>query len=301
MYLYMITNKINGKRYIGVTNNIQKRWSNHRSKINNKTVIGRAIQKYGAENFNFEVLQSNIPLDKIDKAEQDAIQYYDTHVSNSKGYNVSLGGYLSPKGICKYGADNSNAHLTEEEAKYIKSHRNIPLYVLYDSFSDKISYEAFKKVYDDTTYKNIKPTVDPYPYNFEFSNQFTSGNKLDYDEVVNLRKKYAAQIPWRKVYEEEYKDRYSDEMTFWNIYVGNRYKLVMPEVFTEENKHFQAAYSHSGEDNGRAKLTKKDVQQMRFDFENNLKTRKEIQDEYKDIVSPSSINNILGYRTWKNI
>ena len=36
-----------------------------------------------------------------------------------------------------------------------------------------------------------------YPYNLEFSNQFTSNNKLDYYEVVELRKKYAQHVPWR--------------------------------------------------------------------------------------------------------
>ena len=29
MYLYRITNKINNKKYIGITNDYKKRWSNH--------------------------------------------------------------------------------------------------------------------------------------------------------------------------------------------------------------------------------------------------------------------------------
>ena len=45
MYVYQITNLINNKLYIGITNNYKKRWQNH--KCNKKMVIGKAIQKYG--------------------------------------------------------------------------------------------------------------------------------------------------------------------------------------------------------------------------------------------------------------
>ena len=54
----------------------------------------------------------------------------------------------------------------------------------------------------------------------------------------------------------------------------------MPEVFTDENRHFQSSIMHSGENNGRAKLTKEEVIQMRYDFEHGIKTRKEIQQEH---------------------
>ena len=59
MYLYQITNLINGKIYIGQTNNITKRWSNHKSCNSPNTVIAKAIQKYGVENFKFEILYRN--------------------------------------------------------------------------------------------------------------------------------------------------------------------------------------------------------------------------------------------------
>ena len=40
---------------------------------------------------------------------------------------------------------------------------------------------------------------------------------------------------------------------------------------------------------------------MRKEFESKEKTRKEIQQEYADIVSPSTINKILAYKSWTNI
>lgn len=39
MIVYQITNRINGKVYIGITNNAKKRWGNHC--CNKKSLIGR--------------------------------------------------------------------------------------------------------------------------------------------------------------------------------------------------------------------------------------------------------------------
>ena len=66
MYLYKITNLINGKGYIGITNDHKKRWANHKCNNNPTMAIAKAIKKYGIENFKFVVLLSNIPLEEID-------------------------------------------------------------------------------------------------------------------------------------------------------------------------------------------------------------------------------------------
>lgn len=299
MYLYMITNLINNKKYVGITNNIQKRWANHKCNNDPTMVIAKAIKKYGVQNFKFEVLVTGIPIDKIDQYEQEYIVKYHTHVSEGRGYNVSRGGrYFKGVKTSVAGEQNGNAHLTKEEVEYIKSHRNLPLYVLYDDFAEKIGYQAFQNIYHDKTYKNIRPTVDEYPYNLEFSGQFASNHKLDYGEVVELRKQYAQHIPWKTVY-KQYQDRYSDPLTFWNIYNGNVYRLVMPEVFTPENKKAHTSIrACKGQNNGRAKLTWDIVRQIRKDFSQGVKTRKQIQEEYPEIT-PNSINNILRGATWK--
>lgn len=299
MYVYLITNLINNKKYVGITNDYKKRWENHKCCNDPSMAIAKAIKKYGRDNFKFEVLEANIPLEKIDEKEIYYIKKMESHVSTGKGYNISKGGRYNIANSVKQGAENGRALLNEEQVRYIKSHRNIPEMVLYEEFSHIMSYDAFKKVYNNKTYTNIEPTSEIYPYNFEFSNQFTSGGKLTYSEVVELRKLYANQVFWKDAYTDYYKQLYPDEMTFWNIYVGNRYKLVMPEVFTKENKHFQASKSHSGSDNGRSKLTWDDVNYIREKFETKQKTRKELQEEYKDKVSSSAINNILAYKTWK--
>ena len=56
--IYKITNNINGKVYIGQSNNIQRRFSEHQTKGESSRIpIDVAIQKYGKENFSFEVIE----------------------------------------------------------------------------------------------------------------------------------------------------------------------------------------------------------------------------------------------------
>lgn len=292
MYLYEIKNLINNKKYIGITIDYKRRFRQHCSKSKD-SVISKAIKKYGKENFSFTVLKDDLSIEEACDLEIKFIKEQNTLVPN--GYNVSKGG------TANVGTANGRAKLTKKEVQYIKDNRNIPMYVLYEDFNEKITYSTFKKVYNDETYKDIVPHVEQYKYNLEFTNQFTSNNKLTYGEIVNLREKYKNNIPWKEVYiKDGYNKIYKNELDFWNVYVGNRYKLVMPEVFTKERKHFQSSVSHSGEQNGRAKLTKEDVLNIRALREKYKKTNSEIYKMYPQ-VSPVSIRYILNYKTWKNI
>lgn len=292
MYLYKITNNINQKVYIGITNDYKKRWSNHGTE---NTVISDAIRKYGKNNFTFEVLQANISIEEIDQLEIDTIKAYNSLVPN--GYNVAKGGRYQTSYTGKLGHENSNAHLTYDEVKYIKEHRNLPMYVLYENYCDKISYTAFKEIYKDKTYKEIEPTVEQYPYNLEFSLQFAGKGKLEYNEVKELRQAYENKIFWREKY-ENYKDIY-DEWTFWQIYNGDRYKLVMPEVFTPENRQYQRTVGKSGEKNSHAKLTADDVKKIRQMSADGM-SNKNIHALYPQVTA-TSIRNIINNKTWTNI
>lgn len=170
MYVYLITNLINNKKYVGITNDCKKRWENHKCCNDPSMAIAKAIKKYGRDNFKFEVLEANIPLEKIDEKEIYYIEKMESHVSTGKGYNISKGGRYNIANSIKQGTENGRALLNEEQVRYIKSHRNIPEMVLYEEFSHIMSYDAFKNVYNNKTYTNIEPTSEIYPYNFEFSN-----------------------------------------------------------------------------------------------------------------------------------
>lgn len=116
-YLYKITNLINGKCYIGQTKDIKKRFIAHRRKTA-KSAIGRAIQKYGKENFSFEQL-SICSDDIVDIAEVAAISYYNSLVPN--GYNLDVGGMairkLSEETKRKISEKNKGKKRSEEFCK----------------------------------------------------------------------------------------------------------------------------------------------------------------------------------------
>ena len=294
MFVYKITNLINKKIYIGITNDYKKRWNNH--KCCKTSLIGKAIQKYGKNNFKFEILFQGLSIEEASQKEIDLIKTYDCLAP--KGYNISKGGYNISDNK-QIGVKNGNSLLNYQEVKYIKDNRNKPMYELYELYNEKISYDAFKKIYHNQTYIDIKPTVDEYPYNLEYSNQFTSNNKLDYSDIIYLREQYEKGVYWREVF-KKYQNIFKDEWSFWNIYNGNKYKLVRPEIFTSENKKKHSKLiSHKGESNGRSKLTKEDVLKIRKLHQENI-SNSEIYKLYPQ-VSPTSIRNVINYKTWANI
>lgn len=52
--IYMITNKLDGKKYIGKSVRLHTRWNEHKRATSN-TAISKAIRKYGVDNFEFQV------------------------------------------------------------------------------------------------------------------------------------------------------------------------------------------------------------------------------------------------------
>ena len=298
MYVYKIINNINGKVYIGITNNYKKRWSNEKTlpkDPNKQQVIQKAIAKYGKENFSFFVLYSNLNIEEASELEKKLIKEYNSLVPN--GYNVDKDGEYHPNLKPRYGEQNGKAILTDIEAQYIKDNRDKPMYLLYEEFSDKLSYEQFKKCYKHQTYTHLPISKAEYPYNREYSLQFSSG-KLEYDEVVDIRTRYNNHEYWKNVY-ADYKHKFNNEMSFWRMYSGLSYKLVMPEVFTEENKKIHSSLKRSGSNNSHAKLTPEDVKLIRK-LHNDGMSNKELYTLYPQ-VSTTSIRDIINFKTWKNL
>ena len=105
-YIYLITNLVNGKKYVGqTTKTIEWRWNSHiRDAYSNGTgwvsLIDRAIRKYGVENFTVQELEQVVQQTReyLDQREIYWIRHLKTCVrvyGSEAGYNVSHGGHSS--------------------------------------------------------------------------------------------------------------------------------------------------------------------------------------------------------------
>ena len=104
-YIYITTNLINGKRYVG-----QKK-IDHNSKgyLGSGVLLRKAIKKYGKENFVIEEIDTANTQEELNKKEQYWIKYYDSVIN----------GYNETDAISKCGG-NTYQSKTEEEMKIIK-------------------------------------------------------------------------------------------------------------------------------------------------------------------------------------
>lgn len=88
MIVYKITNLINGKVYVGqTTRTIKERLNEHKRST---SPIGKAIRKYGIENFKSELIATCNSLSELNECEIFWIEELDCKVPN--GYNVNSGG-----------------------------------------------------------------------------------------------------------------------------------------------------------------------------------------------------------------
>lgn len=91
--IYCATNLINGKKYIGQTkHSLEKRKLGHEKANCHLTIFKKAIQKYGKENFKWEIIDSASTGFELDYKEKLYIKIYNTFCKNGYGYNIAEGG-----------------------------------------------------------------------------------------------------------------------------------------------------------------------------------------------------------------
>lgn len=92
LHLYCITNKINGKKYVGITKQgADRRFRQHINDAKRyKTVLHKAIRKYGPESFSLEILCKARSYDELIRMEKETIESLGTMHPN--GYNMTYGG-----------------------------------------------------------------------------------------------------------------------------------------------------------------------------------------------------------------
>ncbi len=215
--IYKITKKSNGKSYIGQSNNIERRFREHKYKTD--LPIDIAIQKYGADAFCFEVLEE-CDASKLDEREQYWIQYYNTY--KGVGYNCNPGGGNSQ------GENNGRAKLTNEDVAYIRECYDMHMRRkdVYQLFQDKVTFGSFARVWDGSMWRNIKMEVYTEENRNFYMHHATDGDnspnaKFTNEEVMTMRKRYVNEDA-RSIY-QDYQDK-CNYITLQQILWGRTYK-----------------------------------------------------------------------------
>ena len=86
--IYLITNLLNGMKYVGqTTRTVEERFYEHKRE---NFYLGKAIRKYGEENFNIEVIEECETFEQLNEREIFWISYLKCKQPN--GYNLTDGG-----------------------------------------------------------------------------------------------------------------------------------------------------------------------------------------------------------------
>lgn len=123
-YIYQIYCEGNGKTYVGQTNNISRRWSRHRRDLEKNKHLNHYLQnaynKYGAESFKFEMVNT---LETRDEANEQELFWINAY--RRIDLSMNIGGHLkvtdkSPETIEKH----RKAITGKKRGKYSKEHGN---------------------------------------------------------------------------------------------------------------------------------------------------------------------------------
>lgn len=109
--IYKWTNLINNKIYIGQTQNFYDRMMQYKRGLDKHRVIGKAIQKYGFNNFDIDIIEKNVPINLLDCREQYWMDFY-------KSYNSDVG-----YNICKEAGTTRGFHHSEDTKKIMSDKR----------------------------------------------------------------------------------------------------------------------------------------------------------------------------------
>jgi len=227
--IYKITKKENGKAYIGQSNDIQRRISEHQNKTD--LAIDRAIRKYGIDAFTYETIEE-CSLKELDEKEIYWIEYYNTY--KGFGYNCNPGGGDSR------GENNGRTNLTNKDVEYIRDcyNQHKRRKEIYELFKDRISFGAFASIWDGTTWKDIRSEVYTKENKEYYMYQATNGGAsemavLTDEEVMECRRRYVNESA-KDIY-KNYEDRLKYQ-TLQAILWGRHYKHL--PVYSKKKKEW---------------------------------------------------------------
>ena len=151
MIIYLATNLVNQMKYVGqTTRTLEQRKSSHLSSARNGSTyyLHRAIRKYGAENFKWDIIYNASSEEELNQKETFYIKEYNTY--SQYGYNLTEGGRgtrgwkhtnETKEKIKQYSIKNDSAkHLK----KFVQSEEGRKKNII-DAVGKKLRYEIWKR------------------------------------------------------------------------------------------------------------------------------------------------------------
>ena len=212
--IYRIVNNVNGKCYVGSAVNLNNRWRIHKHNLKNKKHKNNHLQnawnKYGEENFIFEILEYVYDKKDLIKIEQYYIDWLDS-TNREFGYNIckvagNVLGYkhtdktkqkLSDIGKTKFGINNSfygehHTKETKEKLRIINLNRSV-------------SSETKQKISNALTGRKLSERREwRKKIGLANSGDNTLSAKLNWEKVEEIRNKHIPGVYGYKKLAEEY-------------------------------------------------------------------------------------------------
>ena len=162
--IYLITNKINGKKYVGITKqNPETRWHSGNG-YNNSEYFWRAIKKYGWKNFDHKILYENLTKEEAEKIEIQLIAEWET-TNRAKGYNIANGG-------------NHIGCVSEETKKKIsKGHKGISTHNMTKEVRKRISKKLSGRKLSEQTKQKLSVSAKNRGMSEVTKQRFAEANK----------------------------------------------------------------------------------------------------------------------------
>lgn len=121
-----------GKVYIGIAKDVKHRWRGDGSGYKGSTRIWYAIQKYGWDNFEHEIVAKGLTRQEASEMEISLIKKYNS-TDPAYGYNLTSGGYngtLSPESRAKLSASLMGHPVSDKVKAILAESHKIPLICL---------------------------------------------------------------------------------------------------------------------------------------------------------------------------
>ncbi len=182
----MHVNKLNNKKYIGITKQKPKiRWGYTGSHYDSNTAFYRAIKKYGWDNFEHIILYENLTKEEAEELEVKLILEYKTN-NREFGYNISLGKTSTG---CKRSAKHKDAIRKAQLGRERTDEQRLQVGEFFKEYFKNNPHPQKDKPPSQETIKKVKQTrikngTCNHIYQFDLD-----GNLIaEYDSALDIKK-----------------------------------------------------------------------------------------------------------------